>query len=392
MDEVIKRVQPVPSQTHSSAATATPGAVPWTRILIWIIATRILIALMAGFSSLIIPAGGSMGNAQNLWEAFMRWDTGWFMSIVEHGYFFDPARGSNVAFMPLYPALVWIFSLGRLIEPKIVGVIISNAALFYGCISLWRIAMRRWNSTGTADLSVALVLFGPVSFFLSIFYSEALFFCAVAACLDEAERERWAIAGLWGMAAALTRNAGFILVLPLLIYFLFPWKRPRQWRQILWLGLPVLGSAAFTLYLWFAFGDAQLYTKAQRFWGRELTPPWVTLQNGYHNNYIPAFFRIYFRGAAAFAAVMLVLAAFVRARISWVVMMVIWPLLYVSTLLLDSLPPIPDHRRALLPRRRRRRRALARRPLSAAAVVRHDAHAERHPVRQRLLVRVVRAQ
>lgn len=338
MDEVIKRVQPVPSQTHSSAATATPGAVPWTRILIWIIATRILIALMAGFSSLIIPAGGSMGNAQNLWEAFMRWDTGWFMSIVEHGYFFDPARGSNVAFMPLYPALVWIFSLGRLIEPKIVGVIISNAALFYGCISLWRIAMRRWNSTGTADLSVALVLFGPVSFFLSIFYSEALFFCAVAACLDEAERERWAIAGLWGMAAALTRNAGFILVLPLLIYFLFPWKRPRQWRQILWLGLPVLGSAAFTLYLWFAFGDAQLYTKAQRFWGRELTPPWVTLQNGYHNNYIPAFFRVYFRGAAAFAAVMLVLAAFVRARISWVVLMVIWPLLYVSTLLLDSLP------------------------------------------------------
>jgi len=140
------------------------------------------------------------------------------------------------------------------------------------------------------------------------------------------------------MAAALTRNAGFLLVLPLLIYFLIPWRRPRQWRRILWLSLPIAGSAAFTLYLWFAFGDPQLYAKAQRFWGRELAWPWLTFQYGFHNNYIPVFFRIYFNGAAALAAVMLVLAAVVRARLAWVVLMVIWPLLYVSTLLLHSLP------------------------------------------------------
>ncbi len=337
MDKVTKRAQPAQSPVPSPILAA-PDAIPWMRILIWLVATRILIALMAGFSSLIIPAGASMGNPQNLWEAFLRWDTGWFMSIVEHGYFFDPARGSNVAFMPLFPALVWIFSLGRLIEPRIVGVLLSNVALFYGCIALWRIAMRRWNSTETADLSVALVLFGPVSFFLSIFYSEALFFCAVAACLDEAERERWAYAGLWGMAAALTRNSGFLLVLPLLIYFLIPWKRTRQWRQILWLGLPVLGAAAFTIYLWFTFGDAQLYTKAQRFWGRELAWPWVAFQTGFHNNSIPLFFHIYFNGAAALAAGMLVLAIAVRARLPWIVLMIVWPLLYVSTLLLHSLP------------------------------------------------------
>jgi hypothetical protein len=294
--------------------------------------------MMAGFSSLIIPPGTNMGTPDNLWQALLRWDSGWFMSILERGYFFDPLKGSNVAFMPLYPLLVWIFSLGGRIPAYQVGFLLSNAALFYGCLSLWRVTRRRWNSDSTADLSVVLVLFSPVSFFLSIFYSEALFFCAVAACLDEAEQERWLPAGLWGLAAALTRNSGFLLVLPLLIYFLLPWKKARQWRQIVWLGLPVLGAAGFTLYLWYAFGDPFLYGKAQRFWQRELAWPWFAFQNGFHSAYLPVFFRIFYKGAALVAVGLLALAIALRARPSWIVLMILWPLLYVSTTRLDSLP------------------------------------------------------
>jgi len=46
--------------------------------------------------------------------------------------------------------------------------------------------MRRWKNEAPADLAVALVLFGPVSFFL----------LASAGCLDAAERNRWWEAGL----------------------------------------------------------------------------------------------------------------------------------------------------------------------------------------------------
>ncbi len=334
MDDVTKRPQPAPSD----ATAATEPAVPWRRILLWTASTRIIIAMMAGFSTLILPAGPNMGHPANLWAAFLRWDSGWFGSVVEHGYYFNPGQNSNVAFMPLYPALVWLLSLGRMVDYWVVGVVISNAALFYACISIWRITERRWRSVDTADLAVILVLISPVSFFCSIFYSEAVFLCAVAACLDHAEREKWATAGLFGMAAALARNAGFLLAVPLLIYYLWPWKRPRQWRQIVWLVLPVLGSALFTLFLWYRFGDPQIYTKAQRFWGRELAWPWFAFQNGYHNNSIPVFFRIYFRGAGLMAVAMLAAAAAVRARLSWVSLMIIWPLLYMSTTILDSLP------------------------------------------------------
>ena len=319
-------------------AVQAASTVPYLRILAWLLATRVIIAMMAGFSTLILKAGPSMGRPASLWEAILRWDTGWFMSVVQHGYYFDPGNASNIPFMPLFPALVWIFSLGRLIDPHVVGILISNAALFYGCVSIWRITHRRWNSAETADLSVILVLVSPVSFFLSIFYSDGLFLCAVAACLDEAERERWLYAGLWGMAASLARNAGFLLVLPLLIYFLLPWQKPRQWRNLVWLFLPVLGSALFTLYLWAKFGDPQIYTKAMQFWNRQLAWPWLAFQNGYHNNFVPSFFRIYFRGAALLAVFMLALAAALRARLAWVSLMIVWPLLYTSTTLLDSLP------------------------------------------------------
>jgi hypothetical protein len=317
---------------------AVPTAVPYVRILVWLLATRFIVAMMAGFSSMVLEPGHNMGNPSNLWDAFMRWDTGWFMSVVNEGYFFRPGRSSNIPFMPMFPALVWVFSLGRLLNPHVVGVLISNAALFYGCVSIWRITHRRWNSADTADLAVILVLVSPVSFFLSIFYSEGLFLCAVAACLDEAERERWAYAGLWGLAAALTRNAGFLLVLPLLVYFLVPWSKPRQWRNLAWLFLPVLGSALFTLYLWAKFGDPQIYTKAQLFWNRQLAWPWFAFQDGYHNNFISFFYRIYFRGAALLAVGMLALAAALRVRLAWVPLMIVWPLLYTSTTLLDSLP------------------------------------------------------
>ena len=205
-DTTIQRVPkraPIPAPAGDGPA---PG-VPWLRILVWLLASRLILAMMAGFSSMVLEPGHNMGTPSSFWEAILRWDTGWFFSVVQQGYFFDPGRASNIPFMPLFPALVWIFSLGRTIDPHAVGVLISNAALFYGCVSIWRITHRRWNSVDTADLSVILVLVSPVSFFFSIFYSEGLFLCAVAACLDEAERERWLYAGLWGMAASLDRKS-----------------------------------------------------------------------------------------------------------------------------------------------------------------------------------------
>lgn len=294
--------------------------------------------LMAGLSLSVLPSGLAMGTPHSVWDAFFRWDSGWYWNILYHGYSFDPHQQSSVGFFPLYPALIWLLSLGRTIDPKMVGFALSNAALCLACGYIWRLTMRRWKSQPTADLAVVLVLCGPVSFFFSIPYSEGLFLLATAGCLDAAERKRWWEAGLWGFAAALTRSVGFVLVLPLLLHFITPWKSKRDWRQLGWAFLPVAGAALFVGYLWIAFGDAEAYFKVQRHWGRQLAWPWLAFETGMHNNGLAPFYRILFSGAAIFAAVMLPLALVMRAPLSWVALVVVWPVLFTSSLLLDSLP------------------------------------------------------
>jgi Gpi18-like mannosyltransferase len=64
-------------------------------------------------------------------------------------------------------------------------------------------------------LAVAFLLFGPVSFFFSSIYSEALFLPLAIGCIDRARRGRWWQAGALGALAGLTRFIGLMLVIPL---------------------------------------------------------------------------------------------------------------------------------------------------------------------------------
>lgn len=271
-----------------------------------------------------------------MWDSLFRWDSGWFWSVLYHGYSYDPNQQSNVAFFPLYPALVWMLSLGRTLDPKVVGFAISNAALLVACGYIWRMTLRRWKQEGTADLAVILVLLGPVSFYFSIAYSEGLFLLAAAGCMDAAERRGWREAGLWGLAAALTRSAGFVLALALVLYFLA--QKKKEWRQIVWTALPVCGAALFVGYLWWSFGDPEAYTKVQRHWGRQLAWPWMAFESGMHNNGLGPFYRILYNGAALFSVVMIGLGLWLRVPLAWLALLIAWPVLFTSALLLDSLP------------------------------------------------------
>src|SRR5687768_1761301 len=66
------------------------------------------------------------------------WDSGWILSIVEHGY----AQGkisdqANVAFFPLYPFLIWILSSAFLLPPAFVGIFISLIAFMVSLVFLY---------------------------------------------------------------------------------------------------------------------------------------------------------------------------------------------------------------------------------------------------------------
>ncbi|MGI8777095.1 MAG: mannosyltransferase family protein [Acidimicrobiales bacterium] len=55
-------------------------------------------------------------------EAWVHWDSEWYLQIANHGYSYKPGRQSSVAFFPLYPlaGLSWL-ERGGAVFPQVGG-------------------------------------------------------------------------------------------------------------------------------------------------------------------------------------------------------------------------------------------------------------------------------
>ena len=137
--------------------------------------SRLLIFLVGWLSSLVVLKSKWYFNPQSTIDLFLRWDSGWYLSIVQNGYFYVPGEESSVAFFPLYPSLVKIFSFSYL-DARITGFVLSNVALFLAMIYLFRLINLDYEDKTISLNSVIFALIFPASFFFSIFYSESLFF------------------------------------------------------------------------------------------------------------------------------------------------------------------------------------------------------------------------
>jgi hypothetical protein len=166
---------------------------------------------------------------------------------------------------------------------------------------------------------VLLVAFAPTAFFFSAVYSESLFLLVSVGAFLAARRGRWAWAGALGGLAALTRNSGVLLLVPLVLLFLYGPRadrvatagtglratsrlRPRHplTPQLLWLALVPLGLALYLAWCAIALGDAFAPYHAQALWLRHFEPlgaaaggvraAWLGLRQLVHGSRTPVYF------------------------------------------------------------------------------------------------------
>jgi hypothetical protein len=199
-----------------------------------------------------------------------RWDAVWYLRIADGGYADSDARA---AFFPLYPALIW--GVGELGGGSPGARLIASFALSLACFLaalalLYRLVALELGARYARPALLLLAVF-PGALYFGAPYSESLFLlCSVGAFLA-AREERWALAGLAGAAAAATRSAGVLLLVPLAILW---WQsRPRRPVDAVWLALVPLGLLVFALYLALAEGDGGRFLHVQDAWSRELTWP-----------------------------------------------------------------------------------------------------------------------
>lgn len=203
------------------------------------------------------------------------WDGRWFAHIATNGYDTDTAT----AFFPLYPLVLRVGSEG--LGVAIVGVLVSTLATLAALYFVFELG-RKWHGQRAALASILILAFFPTAFYLNAVYSDALFLALSAGCVWAMQvRRQLVVAGAFAFLAALTRNIGGLLVLPLA----YEWLRNR--REFGWTGLagvaaPVLGVLTYALYLWRRSGDPLLFSAAyEENWDRTVGNPLVTLRDAF---------------------------------------------------------------------------------------------------------------
>ena len=213
----------------------------------------------------------------NLATALERQDAAWFLRIATHGY----AHGDgSAAFFPLYPmairAVAWLPGVG----PLGAALFVSNVSFLAALLMLHGLTRLEGMSEATARRTTLFIAIFPTAFFFLAPYSEALFLLLSVSCFWFARRDRWAMAGLTGALAALTRSIGVLLIPALAVEALARSPRGRA------LGLRLLAAAGVGLgpLLYFTywrvrFGDFWAPFRAQERWGRDPTFPLSTAED-----------------------------------------------------------------------------------------------------------------
>lgn len=172
-----------------------------------------------------------------------RFDSAFYLDIASHGY--GSLASGRVAFFPLYPLLIRAVGLltGSLV---IAGVLISAVAFLLALVLLHRLTELELGRRA-ATATVLIVCFAPLSLFFTAIYTESLFLMLSVGALLAARRERWALAGVLGALATLTRPTGFLLALALVVMRL---RSSRRFdRRLAWALVPAVTLVAYLVAL-----------------------------------------------------------------------------------------------------------------------------------------------
>jgi hypothetical protein len=271
--------------------------------------SRVLV-LAAGVAAVLIwglvpryPAFDAQGltapfghSANTLLAPFARWDSKWYLDIARNGY--NPFPPGRAAFFPLYPLLL---ALGGVLfgSPLIAGILISCVCAWVGLVLLHRLTEIELGRDA-ARHTVWLLAFSPMAFFFSAVYTESLFLLLSVGALLAGRTGRWPLAALAGVLAAATRNAGVLLVLPLLLLW---WQRRDRARDLLWLAVIPVGLVAFMVWtathnggLLDTFHDAKLWNRVfegpfSAVW-TGMTAAWDGARQLLHGSRTPVYFKL----------------------------------------------------------------------------------------------------
>ena len=224
-----------------------------------------------------------MGQSNPLWPwmgPWQRWDALWYQHLATSGY--QPGF-RDAAFFPLYPALTHVVGVILGDQFLLGGLLVSTAGYVAGLFLLHRLIEGDFDSL-SADRTILYVALAPTAFFFLAPYTEALFLALSVGTFLAARRRRFVLAGILASLAALCRDQGIILVLPILVEIAADWRHrcgggrrtlPRAYGAAV---LPVLSLCAYFVSTQVLVGDRGGFLTAHALYGgQHLVGPWSSV-------------------------------------------------------------------------------------------------------------------
>jgi mannosyltransferase PIG-V len=224
----------------------------------WVLALPLLIYALSRIVQLwlvawMLPVGVQDGVRGRL----LSWDGGWFVRVAQegypHGYTYDESGtlvGNGLAFFPGYPALVRLVHYATTMSYETSALTVSWLAGAVAAVLVCVLGNRLYDRRTGIALTV-LFCAQPMSLALSMAYSEALFAAFVAGMLVAAHRQAWLVAGLLGLAAALTRPTGAAAAIALAVAAFLALRDGKgpKWRPVLAAVVALAGVPAYLLWV-----------------------------------------------------------------------------------------------------------------------------------------------
>lgn len=198
-------------------------------------------------------------NFPSFWlaRAFVHWDSGWYLHIAQHGYWYQPNEQSPVAFFPLYGLCIrGLQALG--VNPYVAGMAITFSCGVIAAFLFFHWAKRLTHNETVAANASLLVFLYPYAFYLyGALYSDALFLMLVLAAFSFLEKQKLFWAVVFGALATATRPVAPAVVVGLWVRHL-ELRRQQNLPFRLADFAPLLAGAglgAYMLFLQWKFGD-----------------------------------------------------------------------------------------------------------------------------------------
>src|SRR5688500_10970712 len=144
-------------------------------------------------------------------------------TVTQSGSSFGTSLSLNYAFFPFYPLMIrisafplQILGMNPIATATLAGVLVSALATLLGMLALFDLTRDSLGEDGALRAAFYLIIF-PTGFYLIQIYTEGLFVGLAFACLAMLKRKQWVLAALLAIAATLTRAAGAMLVIPMVV-------------------------------------------------------------------------------------------------------------------------------------------------------------------------------